>query len=66
MYGQVKIHKQGNPLRSIVDCIDTPTYNISKMYANILKNVTGKTRKSIKNAFNSKTKLKIQSYRKDI
>lgn len=57
MYGQVKIHKEGNPLRPIVDCINSPTYNLSKMYADILKNVTGNTRKSVRNSFEFKEKI---------
>lgn len=58
MYGQIKIHKDGEPIRPIVASINTPTYNLSKMYANILKNVTGNTRRSIKNSLDFKEKLK--------
>lgn len=57
MYGQVKIHKENDPLRPIVSSIQSPTYNLSKWYANVLKNVTGKTRRSIKNATEFKEKM---------
>lgn len=50
IYCQVKIHKTGFPLRPIVSCIDSATYNLSKMYANILKNVVGTSNRNIKNS----------------
>lgn len=43
MYRLVKIHKEGLPIRP-------PTYNQSKMFANIIKNVVGKSNRNIKNA----------------
>lgn len=57
MYGQIKIHKEGNPPRPVVASIQSPTYNLSKWYAEILKNVTGKTRRSIKNSTQFKEKM---------
>ncbi|XP_037052022.1 uncharacterized protein LOC119085679 [Bradysia coprophila] len=49
MYGLIKIHKTGHPIRPIVASIGSPTYNLSKMFSNILKNVVGKSHRSIKN-----------------
>lgn len=50
MYGLIKIHKPGHPVRPIVASINSPTYNLSKMFANILRNVVGKTGRTVKNA----------------
>lgn len=50
VYGLVKVHKIGHPLRPIVASIGTPTYNLSKMFSIILRNVTGKTVRSVKNS----------------
>lgn len=54
IYGKPKIHKANAPLRPIVSMIDSPTYNLSKMFATILKNVTGKSNRSVKNAYELK------------
>lgn len=56
LYGQIKIHKQGDPPTPIVASIDSPTCNLSKMYANILKNVTGNNIRSVKISTNSNKK----------
>lgn len=58
MYGKPKIHKPNAPLRPIVSMVDSATYNLSKMFATTLKNVTGKTNRSVKNAFELKNALK--------
>lgn len=50
LYGLVKIHKDGYPIRPIVASIGSPTYNLSKMVCKILKNVVGKSHRTIKNA----------------
>lgn len=57
LYGTIKIHKEGEPARPVVASIDSPTYNLSKMYADILKNVTGKTRRAVKNSTEFKQKI---------
>ena len=36
MYGTVKIHKQGNPLRPIISQIQTPTYSLAKSLNTLL------------------------------
>lgn len=58
MYGLIKIHKSGQPARPIVASINSPTYNLSKMFANVLKNVVGKTGRTVKNATELVTKLR--------
>lgn len=58
IYGKPKIHKANAPLRPIVSMVDSPTYNLSKMFATIIKNVTGKTGRSVKNAYELKTEVK--------
>lgn len=58
MYGLVKIHKTGYPIRPIVSSVNSPTYQLSKMFSRILKNVVGKTCRSIKNSKELATKLK--------
>lgn len=62
IYGKPKIHKANAPLRPIVSMIDSPTYNLSKLFATILKSVTGKTERSVKNSYelkNTVTNLKV-------
>lgn len=43
MFGLVEVHRAGYPIRPIVSTINSPTYQLSKMYSKILKNVVGKT-----------------------
>lgn len=57
MYGTIKIHKDGEPPRPVVASMNSPTYNLAKMYANILRNVTGKTRRSVKNSLDFKENM---------
>lgn len=38
--------------------VDAPTYNLSKMFVDILKNFNRKTKRSVKNAAELKEKLK--------
>lgn len=59
IYGLVKVHKNGNPLRPIVSSIDSPTYNLSKMFCRILKNVVGKSCSTVRNATELAVKLRI-------
>ncbi len=58
IYGKPKIHKANAPIRPIVSMVDSPTYNLSKMFATIIKNVTGNTGRSLRNAYELKTAAK--------
>lgn len=37
MFGQIKFHKEGNPIRPIVSTVNTPAYKLSRYLATILK-----------------------------
>ena len=50
LYGLPKIHKEGVPLRPIVSCINSVTYNIAKHVANILAPLVGNTPHHIQNS----------------
>lgn len=50
-YGLTKIHKEGNPMRPVVAFINSPLYNISKFFADILKNMVGNEVSSVKNSY---------------
>ena len=50
IYGLPKIHKQGVPLRPIVNTIDSPTYDLEKYLAGILKPLVGNTSSFIKDS----------------
>lgn len=52
------MHKTGNPLRPIVASIDSPTYNLSKMFCRILKNIVGRTCHTVKNSTELARKLR--------
>lgn len=54
IYGLPKIHKEEIPLRPIVNCIQSPYYNLSKHLVSILKNVVGKNNYHIKNTWDFK------------
>lgn len=43
IYGAPKIHKNGAPLRPIVNAIGSPMYSLAKYVANILASLVGKT-----------------------
>lgn len=58
MYGLIKIHKDGFPVRPIVASIGSSTYNLYKMFSKILKNVVGKSHRTIKNATELVKKLR--------
>ncbi|XP_068756315.1 uncharacterized protein [Montipora capricornis] len=49
-YGLPKVHKNGCLLRPIVSFISTPTYNLSKHVAKILKPLTGNSDYTVKNS----------------
>ena len=50
IYGLPKIHKQGVPLRPIVNTIDSPTYDLAKYLTGILKPLVGNMSSFIKDS----------------
>jgi len=50
LYGLLKIHKEGVPLRPIVSNIGAPTYQLSKYLAGILSQLTGNSAHHVKNS----------------
>lgn len=58
MYGLIKVHKVGYPVRPIVSSVNSPTYQLSKMISKILKNVVGNTLRTIKNSTELANKLR--------
>jgi len=64
LYGLPKIHKEGVPLRHIVNNIGAPTYQLSKYLAGILSQLTGNSAHHVKNSFHFiqiLESLKVQS-----
>ena len=49
-YGTPKVHKQGTPLRPIVDSIGSVTYNLSKALVELVKPLLGQTTQHCKNS----------------
>ena len=50
IYGLPKIHKQGAPLRPIVNTIGSPSYKLATYLANLLKPLVGKTNSFVKDS----------------
>lgn len=50
-YGLPKIHKSGIPLQLIASCIRSPTYELAKYLAELLKPWIGTCEQHIKNAY---------------
>jgi hypothetical protein len=50
MYGLPKIHKVGVPFKPIVSCINSPTYNLSRFYGDVINNVLYKTESFVRNS----------------
>ena len=50
MYGSPKIHKEGTPLRPIVDYTQTIAYRLSRAIADILQPLVGKTKHHTENS----------------
>lgn len=50
-YGLPKVHKDLVPMRPVVSYVGSPLYNLSKFYADILKEVVGKEKSSVKNSY---------------
>ena len=64
IYGLPKIHKENFPLRPVVSLINTPTYNMSKTFANIFKESLLSPKSQVKYSFIFKeviSKIKIPS-----
>jgi len=51
LYGLLKIHKEGVPLRPIVNNIGAPTYQLSKYLAGLLSQLTRNSAHHVKNSF---------------
>ena len=52
IYGLPKIHKPSTPLRPIVSCINSPSYELSKYISSIISPLAGQTTHHIKNSRN--------------
>src|SRR5579859_3284631 len=50
IYGLPKIHKQGNPLRPIVSCIDSPCHKLAKYLTEVLNPLVGNTSSFVKDS----------------
>jgi GIY-YIG catalytic domain len=55
IYGLTKIHKPNIPLRPIVSTIGSSTYNSSKKFSSILRNIADLEKYNIKNSFEFKS-----------
>ena len=51
IYGLPKIHKPHTPLRPIICFINSPLYNLSKFFTNILSPLVGENRYTVKNSY---------------
>lgn len=51
IYGLPKTHKKDVPLRPIVNCIQSPFYNMGKFLSNVLKNIIGKSKNTVKDSW---------------
>jgi hypothetical protein len=50
LYGLPKIHKEGVPLRPIVNCIASPTYSLAKYLTGLLNPLVGYSPSHIRNS----------------
>jgi hypothetical protein len=66
MYGLPKIHKEDVPLRPIVNCIASPTYDLAKYLAGLLNPLVGQLNCHIRNSQAFVQELKLSTYRKQI
>ncbi|CAH8450356.1 unnamed protein product [Heterobilharzia americana] len=57
IYGTIKVHKAGYPIRPIVDFRNTPTYEISKYLASVLRPVRDRSNSRLVNSYELKQKL---------
>ena len=65
IYGLPKIHKEGAPLRPIVNTIGSPTYQLAKYLANKLKPLVGNTSSFVKDSSFFVNKIKNIKVDKD-
>ena len=49
IYGLPKIHKPSTPLRPIVSCIKSPTYQLAKYIASVISPLAGQTDSHVSN-----------------
>ena len=61
LYCQPKIHKEGTPLRPIVDYTGSLSYNVSKALSDLLAPLAGKTEHHLKNSKALVDKLKTET-----
>ena len=67
IYGKVKIHKPGNPLRPIVSCIDSPCHRLAQYLTKVLNPLAGKTPSFVKDSKHLVNILKeVQTEEQDI
>src|SRR6202044_3940579 len=65
IYGLPKIHKEGAPLRPIVNTIGSPTYELAKYVARILKPLVGNTDSFIKDSHDFVKLIKNEKLERD-
>ena len=65
IYRLPKIHKEGVPLRPIVNTIGSPTYELAKYVAKILKPLVGNTDSFIKDSHDFVNLIKNETLEKD-
>lgn len=58
IYGQVKLHKEGKPLRPIISTIGTTTYKTAKYITGVLSSIIGNGPLNMKDSFQLATILK--------
>ncbi|KYN10994.1 hypothetical protein ALC57_16846 [Trachymyrmex cornetzi] len=56
-YGLPKVHKEGNPLRIIISCINSPLYSLASFIKNIIDKSLKKEFSHIKNSFDFVNKI---------
>ena len=56
-YGLIKIHKQGFPVRPIISTINSPTYNLPKLFSQFLQSKLKKPKSHIDNSLELKLKI---------
>jgi hypothetical protein len=66
LYGLPKIHKEEVPLKSIVNNIGAPTYQLSKYLAGLLSQLTENSAHHVKNSFSSSRYYNLYEYNQKI
>lgn len=65
IYGLIKLHKNGNPIRPIVSCIQSPFYKMSGFLGKILSNIVGQSKYHVKDSFHFQKFIKHQTVPND-